>query len=103
MDSADAVLLGAVGGPKWDKCEKRPESGLLELRAHMGAYANLRPARIFPALIGASPLKRKYAQAPTFMVVRELTGGIYFGKRGNSDSGDSAFDTEQYSGTKLNA
>lgn len=101
VDSADAVLLGAVGGPKWDKCEKRPESGLLELRAHMGAYANLRPARIFPALIGASPLKEEICAGTDLMVVRELTGGIYFGKRGNSDNGDSAFDTEQYSGYEI--
>ena len=101
VGKADAVLLGAVGGPAWDKCAKRPESGLLELRSSLGAYANLRPARIYKALEGSSPLKREICQGTDILMVRELTGGIYFGKRGTSESGDRAFDTEEYSGAEI--
>lgn len=100
--SADSVLLGAVGGPKWDKCEgsKRPEAGLLGIRAALGLYANLRPAVIFDALKGASPIKsQNIGEKLDIMVVRELTGGIYFGKRGRyTENGiNYAFDTETYS------
>jgi 3-isopropylmalate dehydrogenase len=79
---ADAVLLGACGGPKWDNLptEKRPEKGLLGLRAHMEVFANLRPAKLFPALAEASPLKAERANGFDFVVVRELVGGLYFGK-----------------------
>ena len=101
VGKADAVLLGAVGGPAWDKCAKRPESGLLELRSSLGAYANLRPARIYKALEDYSPLKREICQGTDILMVRELTGGIYFGKRGTSESGDRAFDTEEYSGAEI--
>ena len=101
VGKADAVLLGAVGGPAWDKCAKRPESGLLELRSSLGAYANLRPARIYKALEDSSPLKREICQGTDILMVRELTGGIYFGKRGTSESGDRAFDTEEYSGAEI--
>jgi 3-isopropylmalate dehydrogenase len=79
---ADAVLLGACGGPKWDALptERRPEKGLLALRAHMEVFANLRPAKLFAALAEASPLKAERAQGFDFVVVRELVGGLYFGK-----------------------
>lgn len=78
----DCVFLGAVGGPAWEKVEyeKRPEQALLTLRQELGAYANLRPARVFPGLAGCSPLKKEIVEGTDLMVVRELTGGIYFGK-----------------------
>ncbi len=81
--AADSVLLGAVGGPKWDGVEKnnRPEKALLRIRSAMGLYANLRPAKIFPQLAAASPLKPELvANGIDFVVVRELIGGIYFGE-----------------------
>ena len=87
---ADGVLLGACGGPKWDDLptHKRPEKGLLALRAHMEVFANLRPARLFPALADASPLKAERAAGFDFIVIRELVGGIYFGgPRGISGEG----------------
>jgi len=79
---ADAVLLGAVGGPKWDGIDSsiRPEKALLGLREQLGLYANLRPARLFPQLIDASTLKREVIEGTDLLVVRELTGGIYFGE-----------------------
>jgi len=105
--AADAVLLGAVGGPAWDSqpSANRPEKGLLGLRAGLGVYANLRPARLLPQLKDACPLREDVLKAssqdgsPSFdlLIVRELTGGLYFGKRGRSDDGLSAFDTETYS------
>lgn len=80
--NSDAVLLGAVGGPKWEnlKHEIKPESGLLELRKELDTYANLRPAVVYPALVDASTLKKEIVENVDIMVVRELTGGIYFGK-----------------------
>ncbi len=80
---ADAVLLGAVGGPKWSdpRAAVRPEQGLLALRAELGVYANLRPVRIHPALVDASPLKQELLDNVDLLVVRELTGGIYFGDK----------------------
>ncbi|HEY5941436.1 MAG TPA: 3-isopropylmalate dehydrogenase [Solirubrobacterales bacterium] len=95
---ADAVLLGAVGGPKWDTTDPdapRPEQGLLGLRKGMGLYANLRPVRPSPALIGASPLREERIVGTDLLVVRELTGGIYFGDSGRN--GDVAHDTCEYS------
>ena len=79
---AHATLLGACGGPKWDNLptDKRPEKGLLRLREHMQVYANLRPAKLFAALADASPLKAERAAGFDFVVVRELVGGLYFGK-----------------------
>lgn len=100
---SDAVLLGAVGGSKWDTLpgNKRPEAGLLGLRSGLGLYANMRPAIIYNALKEASPLKAEIIKdGVDIMVVRELTGGMYFGKRGRmkSEAGDeAAFDTEMYS------
>ncbi len=96
--NADAVLLAAVGGPKWDTTDPdapRPEQGLLALRKALGLFANLRPVRPSPALLDASPLKRDRIQGTDLLVVRELTGGIYFGDRGLD--GDTAHDTCVYS------
>lgn len=99
--AADAVLLGAVGGPKWDALapEKRPEKrALLTLRAELGLFANLRPAKVWSALKGASPLKEEIVgDGLDILVVRELTGGIYFGKHERSADGASACDTMPYS------
>ncbi len=88
--SADAVLLGAVGGPKWDGQAIRPEQGLLGLRKGLGLYANLRPVRPIEALYDASPLRREIIERTDLLVVRELTGGIYFGDKGRD--GDRAHD-----------
>ncbi len=96
--SADAVLLAAVGGPKWDTTDPdapRPEQGLLGLRKELGLFANIRPVRPSPALLDASPLKRERIEGTDLIVVRELTGGIYFGDRGLD--GDTAHDTCVYS------
>jgi 3-isopropylmalate dehydrogenase len=95
---ADAVLLAAVGGPKWDTTDPskpRPEQGLLGLRKALGLYANLRPVRPLPALYDASPLKREVIEGTDLLVMRELTGGLYFGRRGRD--GDTAYDTCIYS------
>ncbi|MBS1871535.1 MAG: 3-isopropylmalate dehydrogenase [Actinobacteria bacterium] len=95
---SDAVLLAAVGGPKWDTTDPakpRPEQGLLGLRKALGLYANLRPVRPLPALYDASPLKREVIEGTDLLVMRELTGGLYFGRRGRD--GDSAYDTCVYS------
>lgn len=100
--ASDSVLLGAVGGPKWEGLpgDKRPEKGLLRIRKAMELYANIRPARLFPALAGASPLREDSVKAGIdLVVVRELTGGIYFGERGRSAGadGEEAYDVEKYS------
>ena len=79
--SADAVLLGAVGGPKWDGGARRPEEGLLGLRKAMGLFANLRPLQVSPVLAHRSPLKREIVEGVDLIVFRELTGGIYFGEK----------------------
>ncbi|HEY8001693.1 MAG TPA: 3-isopropylmalate dehydrogenase, partial [Solirubrobacterales bacterium] len=95
--AADAVLLGAVGGPKWDSTDPgapRPEQGLLGLRKGLGLYANLRPVKPIAALLDASPLRRERIEGTDLLVVRELTGGIYFGERGRD--GDRAYDTCVY-------
>ncbi len=102
----DAVLLGAVGGPRWDQLpvDKRPERALLELRKRMGVFANLRPLKTAPALAAQSPLKNDRLHGLDILIVRELTGGIYFGEpRGEkTDAGvRSAFNTMVYSETEI--
>lgn len=104
--ASNAVLMGAVGGSKWDGLpgDKRPEAGLLGIRKALGLYANLRPALVFEPLLDASPLRREViGGALDVMVVRELTGGIYFGERGRTGegAGQSAFDTERYSAAEI--
>ena len=100
--ASDSVLLGAVGGPKWDSLPGniRPEKALLGIRAAMELYTNLRPAKLYPALKGDCPLREDIvASGFDIMIVRELTGGIYFGERGTriGKYGEEAFDTESYS------
>jgi 3-isopropylmalate dehydrogenase len=99
--AADAVLLGAVGGPKWDdlKAKDRPERGLLALRKGLGVFANLRPVKVHPALIDSSPLKPEKLQGVDILVIRELTGGLYFGQpklREMKDGHEHAVDTLEY-------
>jgi len=103
---ADAVLLGAVGGPKWDdpRAKTRPEKGLLGLRKGLGLYANLRPVKPHPALAYASPLKPEKIAGVDFIVVRELTGGLYFGKpqgRFEENGKTRAVDTMEYSDVEI--
>ena len=100
--ASDAVLLGAVGGPKWDEqpSDNRPERALLGLRKALGLFANIRPAMMFDELADASPLKPEIIEGGFDMVVcRELIGGIYFGERGSKETemGPAAYDVEQYS------
>ncbi|MDH3984483.1 MAG: 3-isopropylmalate dehydrogenase [Gammaproteobacteria bacterium] len=94
--ASDAVLLGAVGGPKWSdpKAEVRPEQGLLKIRSVLGVYANIRPVKIYDELAGASPLKEEILEGVDMLVIRELTGGIYFGQKTRTD--DSASDLCEY-------
>ena len=94
---ADAVFLGAVGGPKWDGGAVRPEAGLLELRQMLGVFANLRPIQIFPDLENLSPLKPEIASGTEILIIRELTGGLYFGARqeGDEEASDSCVYTRE--------
>lgn len=99
--AADAVLLGAVGGPKWDdpNAKDRPERGLLALRKGLGVFANLRPVKVHPALIDSSPLRPEKLQGVDILVIRELTGGLYFGwpkGRDSKDGRERAVDTLEY-------
>ena len=103
---SDSVLLGAVGGPKWDTLpgHLRPEKALLGIRAAMGLFTNLRPAKLYPALKDACPLRADIVENGfDIMIVRELTGGIYFGERGYRQGkyGEEAFDTESYSKVEI--
>uniref|UniRef100_A0ACD6AGB5 Uncharacterized protein n=1 Tax=Avena sativa TaxID=4498 RepID=A0ACD6AGB5_AVESA len=105
--ASDGILLGAIGGYKWDNNEKhlKPETGLLDIRSGLGVFANLRPVTVFPQLVDASPLKKEVAEGVDIMVVRELTGGIYFGKPrgfGSNDKGEeTGFNTEIYSVSEI--
>ena len=105
--ASDAVLLGAVGGPKWDKIEfeRRPEAGLLRIRKDMELFANLRPAIVLDALVDASPLKAEIVKGLDIMIVRELTGGVYFGEpRGITDLGNGVrqgVNTQVYTTTEI--
>ncbi|KAK4267607.1 hypothetical protein QN277_024362 [Acacia crassicarpa] len=104
---SDAILLGAIGGYKWDKNEKhlKPETGLLQLREGLKVFANLRPAIVFPQLMDASTLKREIVEGVDLMVVRELTGGIYFGKPrgfGTDENGEeTGYNTEIYAAYEI--
>ena len=106
-ERSDAILFGAVGGPKWDDLpqEARPERGLLGLRKELDLFANLRPARCFPMLVDASPLKRSVVEGTDIMVIRELTGGLYFGEpRGReefADGGARAINTMAYTSREI--
>ena len=92
------MLLGAIGGPKWGTGKVRPEQGILALRKEMGTYGNLRPCNFASeALVDHSPLKAEVCRGVDFIVVRELTGGIYFGDRKEDDGDGTAWDTEPYS------
>ena len=98
-EQSDAILLGAVGGPQWsDPTSKvRPEQGLLGIRKHFELFANLRPVKTYAALAGFTPLRPELLEGVDMLIVRELTGGIYFGPQQEQGDGDVAFDTEIYS------
>jgi len=99
--SSDAVLFGAIGDPKYDNnpsAKVRPEQGLLAMRKELGLYANVRPITTFPSLLDKSPLKKEVVKGVDILMVRELTGGIYFGKpQGRSEDGNTAYDSCVYS------
>lgn len=106
--NCDSVLLGAVGGPKWDNVDPsiRPEKALLKVRSELGLFANLRPTKLFPQLADASPLKDTVVgQGIDLMIVRELTGGIYFGKRSTKEANGEKLPRMKCSipSTRLNA
>lgn len=102
-ESADAILLGAVGGPQWSDptAAVRPEQGLLKIRQHFGLFANLRPVKIYPALADYVPLRRDLIENVDILFVRELTGGIYFGERQEMGEGTVAYDTMTYSRSEV--
>lgn len=97
--NADAVLFGAIGHPRFDNdpsAKVRPEQGLLKMRQKLGLFANVRPTFTFPSLIDKSPLKRERIEGTDLIILRELTGGVYFGERGRKDNNDTAYDTMTY-------
>ncbi|MCT4646734.1 MAG: 3-isopropylmalate dehydrogenase [Carboxylicivirga sp.] len=101
---SDAVLFGAIGDPKYDndpKAKVRPEQGLLAMRKKLGLYANIRPVTTFPSLLDKSPLRLDIVEGADFVVVRELTGGIYFGEKGRSEDLKKAFDTCTYTNEEI--
>lgn len=95
LQTADAILLGAIGGPQWHDASVTPEQGLLQMRALLGLYANVRPVRLADSLVHLSPLKEERVKGTDMVIVRELIGGIYFGKPKYRE-GDEAFDTMYY-------
>lgn len=106
ISKSDAVLFGAVGGPKWDDptADTRPEDGLLKMRANLGAFANIRPVKVYPELINTSVLKPEVLTDVDIVVVRELTGGLYYGQpkgRGTENGITTATDTLFYSATEI--
>ena len=97
--NADAILFGAIGDPRFDNdpsAKVRPEQGLLKMRKKLGLFANVRPTFVFPSLLNKSPLKKDIIEGTDLVFLRELTGGIYFGKRGRLDNGETAYDTCTY-------
>lgn len=98
-EDSDAILLAAVGGPKWSDptAKVRPEQGLLKIRQHFGLFANLRPVKVYPALVDHAPLRPDLLEGVDILFVRELTGGIYFGDRKEMGDDDDAYDTMIYS------
>jgi len=97
--NADAVLFGAIGHPRFDNdpsAKVRPEQGLLKMRQKLGLFANVRPTFTFPSLIEKSPLKQERIEGTDLIILRELTGGVYFGERGRKDDNNTAFDTMTY-------
>lgn len=102
--NADAVLFGAIGHPRFDNdpsAKVRPEQGLLKMRKKLGLFANVRPTFTFPSLIDKSPLKRERIEGTDLIILRELTGGVYFGVRGRKDNGNTAFDTMTYTRAEI--
>lgn len=102
--NADAVLLGAIGAPKFDNnpdLKVRPEQGLLRLRRRLGLYCNIRPVKTYPKLLHLSPLKKEHINGVDMVIYRELTGGIYFGEKGKSEDDKNAFDTCAYSVSEI--
>ncbi len=102
--AADAVLFGAIGHPRYDNdptAKVRPEQGLLKMRQKLGLFANVRPTFTFPSLIDKSPLKRDRIEGTDLIILRELTGGVYFGERGRKDNGNTAFDTMTYTRAEI--
>ncbi|MFL2804053.1 MAG: 3-isopropylmalate dehydrogenase [Dehalococcoidia bacterium] len=105
-NNSDAIILGAVGGPKWDdpSAKTRPEDGILAVRKSLGLFANLRPVKVYPALINSSPIKPDLLKGVDMMVLRELTGGLYFGKpkkRWNTSRGRRGVDTLKYTENEI--
>ncbi len=103
-ESSDAILFGAIGDPKYDNdpsAKIRPEQGLLAMRKALGLYANVRPIFTFPKFVSKSPLKPEIITGVDFIVIRELIGGIYFGKRGRNEDRTYAFDTSEYSKAEI--
>lgn len=97
-EQSDAILLAAVGGPQWDhpSARVRPEQGLLAMRKHFGLFANLRPVKVYPILAQNVPLRADLLEGVDILIIRELTGGLYFGPRQEMGDGDSAYDTMLY-------
>lgn len=102
--NSDAVLFGSIGDPKYDnnpKAKVRPEQGLLAMRKKLQLFANVRPVRTFESLLSKSPLRVDLVKGADFVVIRELTGGIYYGMRGRTEDGDTAFDTNVYEKSEI--